>query len=37
MSIWTHVIGGIRLDGFAFQKTDESKLKKILPKTLIPS
>ena len=29
MSIWTHIIGGIRLDGFAFQKTDESKLKKI--------
>ena len=29
MSTWTHVIGGIRLDGFAFQKTDESKLKKI--------
>ena len=29
MSTWTHVIGGIRLDGFAFKKTDESKLKKI--------
>ena len=29
MSIWTHVIGGIRLDSFEFQKTDESKLKKI--------
>ena len=29
MSVWTHVIGGIRLDGFAFQKADESKLKKI--------
>ena len=29
MSIWTHVIGGIRLDSFAFKKTDESKLKKI--------
>ena len=29
MSTWTHVIGGIRLDSFAFQKTDESKLKKI--------
>ena len=29
MSTWTHVIGGIRLDCFAFQKTDESKLKKI--------
>lgn len=29
MSTWTHVIGGIRLDSFAFQKTDENKLKKI--------
>lgn len=29
MSIWTHVIGGIRLDGFAFEQTDENKLKKV--------
>lgn len=29
MSIWTHVIGGIRLDGFAFEQTDINKLKKV--------
>ena len=29
MSIWTHVIGGIRLDGFAFEQADINKLKKV--------
>lgn len=29
MSVWTHVIGGIRLDKFAFEQVDDSKLKKI--------